>query len=135
MGAQLVIVHGETIAEPVEEGTNRAALDSDTDILAHPGLIKEEDVLLAKTRSIMLEITSRKGHCLTNGHVAALARKHGAKLVLSSDSHGPEDLLTDALARQVPLGAGLSEQEVRGLEQNAEHFVRFITRQVTVAQS
>jgi len=47
-GASIVIVHGETLVEPVEKGTNLAALNEDIDILAHPGLITEEDALLAK---------------------------------------------------------------------------------------
>ncbi|MFW6448901.1 MAG: histidinol phosphate phosphatase domain-containing protein, partial [Halobacteriota archaeon] len=37
-GADLVLVHGETIAEPVVEGTNRAAIEAEAvDLLAHPG--------------------------------------------------------------------------------------------------
>lgn len=40
LGACLVVVHGETIVEPVEKGTNLAAVrSSDVDILAHPGLL------------------------------------------------------------------------------------------------
>jgi len=81
---ELILVHGQTIVEPVPEGTNRAALEADIDILAHPGLISEEEVKLAKQRGIFLEISSRKGHCLSNGHVARLALEHGAKLVLNT---------------------------------------------------
>ena len=36
-GIKLIIVHGETIAEPVEKGTNRAAIEAGVTILAHPG--------------------------------------------------------------------------------------------------
>lgn len=37
LGAEVVVVHGETIAEPVAPGTNAAALSSAyVDILAHP---------------------------------------------------------------------------------------------------
>ena len=40
LGAKLVVVHGETIVEPVEPGTNASALSSPhVDILAHPGLL------------------------------------------------------------------------------------------------
>ncbi|MDP4230934.1 MAG: histidinol phosphate phosphatase domain-containing protein, partial [Bacteroidota bacterium] len=40
LGAWIVVVHGETIVEPVEKGTNLAAVQSpDVDILAHPGLM------------------------------------------------------------------------------------------------
>ena len=41
LGAGIVNVHGETISEPVEPGTNMAAVSSNNvDILAHPGLIQ-----------------------------------------------------------------------------------------------
>ncbi|MFH1006505.1 MAG: histidinol phosphate phosphatase domain-containing protein [Candidatus Latescibacterota bacterium] len=113
MGAKIVLVHGETLAEPVAPGTNRAALESEIDILAHPGLITEEEVRLAVKRGISLEITTRRGHSLTNGHVAALARKLGASLVLDTDSHEPEDLKCWEEAYKVALGAGLSEKEIK----------------------
>jgi hypothetical protein len=29
-GAEIIVVHGETIAEPVEKGTNRAAVNNRT---------------------------------------------------------------------------------------------------------
>jgi putative hydrolase len=108
-GARLVIVHGETIVEPVEKGTNRAALSSpNVDILAHPGLITLEEAGLAARNGIMLEISARKGHCLTNGHVAAMAQKAGAYLILSSDAHSPGDLLNNGIAQKIVRGAGLS---------------------------
>jgi putative hydrolase len=119
-GAQIVVVHGETIVEPVHSGTNRAALGADIDILAHPGLISEEEVVMAAKRGIFLEITARKGHSLTNGHVARLARKHGARLVLNSDAHEPGDLMTETLARQIVLGAGLSRDDFGRMQKNAE---------------
>ena len=93
LGAKIVVVHGETIAEPVVPGTNRAALSADIDILAHPGLISEEEVVMAAGKGILLEISARKGHSLTNGHVAKLAGRHGAELVLNSDAHEPSDLI------------------------------------------
>jgi histidinol phosphatase-like PHP family hydrolase len=44
LGAGLVLVHGETISEPVRPGTNRAAVECPAvDILAHPGLITLEE--------------------------------------------------------------------------------------------
>lgn len=80
LGFSYVVVHGETIAEPVEEGTNAAAIEAGVDILAHPGLITPKEVEAAKERGVLLEITTRKGHSLTNGHVAKLAMAAGAKL-------------------------------------------------------
>ena len=108
LGAWIVIVHGETIVEPVEKGTNLAALHSPyVDILAHPGLLSLEEAQLAATNGIFLEISTRKGHCLTNGHVASLAQQVGAKLLLGSDAHGDSELLTVSLANNIAHGAGL----------------------------
>lgn len=113
LGVKLVVVHGETIVEPVEPGTNRAALQSKyVDILAHPGLISFEDAQLAAANGTFLELSTRQGHSLTNGHVANMARQTGAKLILNSDSHRPEDLLTPAFATAVAQGAGLSKEEL-----------------------
>ncbi len=126
LGAKVVVVHGETIVEPVAPGSNLKALESPIDILAHPGLITEEEVLLAKKNGIMLEITARKGHCLTNGHVAKLALKTGAGLVLNTDAHSPEDLLTPDQARKIALGAGLSEEDFLRLKRNERELLERI---------
>lgn len=126
LGAKLVLVHGETIVEPVEAGTNRAALDAPIDILAHPGLITEQDVRLAAARGICLEITARKGHSLTNGHVAMLARKYGASLVLNTDAHGPQDLISLETAREIARGAGLAAAEIEAMFGNSEALIRKI---------
>lgn len=110
LGAWLVVVHGETIVEPVEEGTNLAALNSPhVDILAHPGLIHPEEAKLAAANGIFLELSARKGHCLTNGHIASVAQQAGAKLLLNSDAHSPADLLTPCLAELISRGAGLDD--------------------------
>jgi histidinol phosphatase-like PHP family hydrolase len=124
LGAKLVVAHGETIAEPVAPGTNSAALDSDIDVLAHPGLITEKEVLKAKEKGILLEITVRKGHALTNGHVARLAQKHGAKLVINTDAHEPSDLIDDNLGKQIVCGAGLNEQDYEQMQRNAAKFLQ-----------
>ena len=120
LGAKIIVVHGETIAEPVVPGTNRAALTADIDILAHPGLISEEEVAIAVKNGVHLEISARKGHSLTNGHVAKLAKKHGARLVLNTDAHEPSDLITEHKAIQIALGAGLREDDFETMQQNAE---------------
>lgn len=110
LGAWIVVVHGETITEPVEKGTNLAALQCPhVDILAHPGLISLEEAKLAVVNNIFLEISFRKGHSLTNGHVALYARQTGAKLLVSSDAHSEQDLLTDSLADAIIHGAGLDD--------------------------
>lgn len=94
LGSEIVVVHGESPVEPVPEGTNRAAIEGGCDVLAHPGNITEEDALLAARKNVFLEITTRKGHSLTNGHVLETALKTKAKLVLNTDGHMPEDMLS-----------------------------------------
>lgn len=123
LGAKLVIVHGETIVEPVAPGTNRAALMADIDVLAHPGLISPEDAELAEKKNIFLEITARGGHSLTNGHVASLAKKTGAGLVINTDSHSPGDLIDSWFAKKVVVGAGLTEDDFYIMQKNASGFL------------
>ncbi len=123
LGARLVIGHGETVAEPVAKGTNRAAIEAGVDILAHPGLISESDAIAARDRGVLLEITARKGHSLTNGHVARLARQTGARLVLDTDSHSPGDLIDIDTARIIAMGAGLDEDDFLLMQKNAANLV------------
>ena len=125
MGAKVVAVHGETVVEPVEPGTNEAAIRSPwVDVLAHPGLITPEEARLAAERGVYLEVSARKGHSFANGHVAKTAREAGALTILDSDAHEPGDLLTPDLCRKVALGAGLSEDEVATLlERNPQSFL------------
>lgn len=118
LGAQLVIVHGESPVEPVEAGTNRAAIEAGADIVSHPGLITEDEARLAAARGVHLEITARRGHSLANGHVAAMARRTGAPLVLNTDAHAPGDLVSESFARVVALGAGLTAEEYGSLRRN-----------------
>ena len=116
LGARLVVVHGETIVEPVEPGTNAAALSSrHVDILAHPGLITVKEAQTAAQRGVFLEISARHGHGLCNGRVAQLGLRAGASLILDSDAHAPEDLLTEEMAHQISEGAGLGSAETTAL--------------------
>jgi putative hydrolase len=124
LGVPLIVVHGETLAEPVAPGTNRAALTADIDILSHPGLITREDAVLARERGVFLEISARKGHSLANGHVAQLARQVGAPLIVNTDSHAPGDLITRPEAERVARGAGLTDDEVASLFAAAEALAR-----------
>ena len=123
-GIKVIIAHGETTMEPVIKGTNHAALISDIDILAHPGLISDEDVLLAKKRNIFLELTSRKGHSNTNNHVAKKALEYGAKLILSNDSHEPEDIITPDELTSVGINAGLNKENIDTIYKNIEVFLK-----------
>jgi histidinol phosphatase-like PHP family hydrolase len=125
LGARLVVVHGETPVEPVSPGTNRAAVECpDVDILAHPGFITEDEAALAAANGVALELTSRGGHNITNGHVARIARLTGARLVVNTDTHAPSDMMGQERARLVALGAGLSDQEaLQALGPNAWQIV------------
>lgn len=113
LGAEVIVVHGETSVEPVPQGTNHSAVFLDIDILAHPGFITIEDALTAKENGICLEITSRNGHNRTNGHVARIANEVGADLIVDTDSHSPHDLINDETAFKIAMGAGLDEKGAR----------------------
>lgn len=115
LGALVVVCHGETIVEPVRPGTNRAAIEARVDILSHPGLISPDDAGLAARNGVFLELSGRKGHSLTNGHVARVARDTGARLVINSDGHAPGDFMSPEHARKVGLGAGLSSRDVEDI--------------------
>ena len=124
LGARIVVAHGESPVEPVAPKTNWYALKSDIDILAHPGMITEEEIQMAKEKGIYLEVSARKGHCLANGRLVSLARKHGVFLVINTDAHEPKELFTKEMIRKVGLGAGLTEEELQQAFQNSEELVR-----------
>ena len=128
LGAVIVVVHGETIAEPVIPGTNRAGIESGADILSHPGLISVEDAALAAEKGVALEITSRKGHSLANGHVARVAMMTGAPMVINTDSHGPEDLISRAYAAVVLRAAGIPEENIETIFTNSRKLVERVGR-------
>lgn len=116
LGAQVIIVHGETLIEPVAPGTNKvAAALGDVNIIAHPGLVSQEDAELASQNGIYLELTARCGHNVTNGHVA----KTAMNVLVNTDCHGTE-LVGTAGAERIARGAGLNEDEAqRAIHRNA----------------
>jgi histidinol phosphatase-like PHP family hydrolase len=124
LGAKIVLVHGETIVEPVPAGTNLAALKSSIDILAHPGLLTEEEARLAAERGIYLEITTRRGHGFSNGHVAQMARKLKANLILNNDAHAPADFVSSKMATNIARGAGLNDDEISVMFENSQKIVQ-----------
>lgn len=145
LGAALVVVHGETIVEPVAAGTNAAAVACpDVDILAHPGLITTQEARQASANGIYLEISSRGGHSLANGHVAGVARETGARLVVNTDTHTPADMIDQRTARRVAAAAGLDADEVQAatvtnpwalVERALIHLEAFIPRQASDADN
>jgi len=130
LGLILVVGHGESPVEPVEPGTNLAAIEAGVDILAHPGFITIEEARVAAEKGTRLEITARAGHCLTNGHVARVALEVGATLVVSTDTHSPEDLITRERAFQVLSGAGLTETQAQQVLANNEEFMAELRRRL-----
>ena len=123
LGAKIVVVHGQTIVEPVAPGTNRAAIEANADILAHPGIISEEDLLLAKEKGVVLEITSRKGHSLSNGYVAKEAMRFGVPLCINTDAHSPSDLITKETAISILLASGIEKNRIDSIFENSKTLV------------
>jgi putative hydrolase len=119
-GAKIVVAHGESPVEPVLKGTNNAAIKARVDILAHPGYISEADVLLSKKNNVLLEITTRAGHCKGNTHVAKIAKKFNALLVVDSDSHMPCDIPSRQLFKKTAKAAGLSSADLAQIDKNKE---------------
>ncbi len=129
LGALLVVVHGETTVEPVPAGTNIAAINCPyVDILAHPGLITLEEATQAAKNEIYLELSCRRGHRDSNSHVAELAMKAGARLLVNSDAHSEEDLLTRALAEDIVKRAGAENLLEEILGENPAALLEKVTR-------
>ncbi len=111
-GARIVNVHGETIAETVEPGTNLAAVNSKyVDMLAHPGLLTLEEAGIAAENGTYIEITRRSGHSLSNGRVADIGKKAGVKFLINSDAHSHKDLYRKGGQKRIGLGAGFTVEE------------------------
>ena len=123
LGAKIIVGHGETVMEPVYAGTNLAAIQAGVDILAHPGFITKDEARLAAEKGVFLELTCRKGHSLTNGHVAGIAADTGALLVVNADAHGPGDFMTAEMAETVALGAGLSKERYEKIRKDMQVLV------------
>ena len=117
-GISLVIVHGQTISEPVMSGTNIAAIEAYVDILAHPGFITLEEATLAAKNNVHLEITASKNHSMTNGHVAKIAKEANANLVIDSDFHAITGFLSKKKIEDIIYGLGLSAYDFDKIIEN-----------------
>lgn len=129
LGAQLVLVHGESISDAVEPGTNLAAIEGGADILAHPGLITAEDAAYAAERDVLLEITTRPAHGLANGHVALMARKHGVACVICNGAHQSDDFVKPERRLAVARGAGMTDGEIAASEATGRVLLDRLMRQ------
>ena len=125
-GIQWIVAHGETPVEPVYPGTVRAAIEAGVDLIAHPGYVNEQDAALAAKKAVSFELSGRKGHCLSNGHVAQMALKYGVKLCINSDAHSPSDIMRRDELLSVGLGAGLTSVQLTNVQNDMETFVQKI---------
>ena len=125
LGAKIVVVHGESIVEKVEAGTNLEAVSSKyVDLLAHPGIFTPDEANTAAKNNVYIEITSRKGHSLTNGIVAKVGREAGVRFLINSDAHNHNDLFQSDFQSKVGIGSGLESDEVENiLSKNSKDFL------------
>ncbi len=123
-GAKVVLVHGETVSEPVLKGTNRAGIEAGCDILAHPGVISMADIRLAKRRGVALELTTRKSHSAANRRLFRMAKLAGAKLVLNTDAHDEYDVATYDQALKVLKGIGMRRPDIEEVFENSRELVK-----------
>lgn len=126
-GAKIVVVHGETVSEPVLKGTNKAGIEAGCDILAHPGIISLEDVKRAKARGVALELTTRKSHSVTNKRVFKMAKSVGAKLVLNTDAHDECDVVTYRQAVKALKNIGLTAADIEEVFENSRKLVNKVS--------
>lgn len=126
-GIKIIVAHGQTISEPVLEGTNTKALNSDIDILAHPGLISAQDVKLAQKKGVFLEITARKAHRTTNRHLVRLAKKFDAKLIINSDAHSAGDIISVSKLRRFAQVAGVSKPQLKLILRDTQQLINKVS--------
>lgn len=122
LGIELIGVYGESISDIVEKGTNFSAITGKADILYNPGLIDEKCVELAKENNVFLEISTHPKHAYANAHIAKLAQKQGAKLVLGSCARTLHEIHSPAMQDLILKGACIeshnSYELLQKLQQN-----------------
>jgi len=126
LGAEIVVVHGETSAENVPPGTNLAAVKAKCDILAHPGILADEAAGIASENNVKIELTTRSGHRDTNDKAAETALRNNCKLVLNTDSHMPENLLDEEKIKSVMAQCGFKLDFYQKLRENSLELVKQI---------
>ena len=126
LGANLVLVHGESPVEPVVKGTNAAAAKSKyVDIIAHPGRLSIEDARAAADSGKYAEITAKKGHGKTNGWVARMATEAGLEMLVNTDLHTPDDFITQERALEIAIESGMPrETALRSIRDNPLRILR-----------
>ena len=129
LGAALVVVHGETVAESVPPGTNIEAVRAGCDILAHPGILTPQQAEEAAKRNVYIELTTRRGHRDANPRVAREALKKGCRLIVNTDTHSPGDILDQEKAYNVMRQCGLDKDSYVTMLNNSAGMVEKIWRQ------
>jgi histidinol phosphatase-like PHP family hydrolase len=83
----------------------------------------------AAANGVFIEITTRRGHCITNAHVAKVAGKAGALMLLNTDTHDEDDLLSEELAKETLTQAGINSRKFKSiLEDNPLKLLQRIRR-------
>lgn len=134
LGAQIVVGHGESVlphGAVVPKGANLSAIEAGVDLLAHPGLLTEEEALCAVQKGCALELSLAPWHSMYNGHVAKVALKHGCMLVAGSNAREACDMIWRETAHSLLMGAGMDEQAMQRLERDALTLMTRCLRNVT----
>ncbi len=126
LGAEIVIVHGETTAENVPAGTNISAIRACCDILAHPGFLEPLHAKEAAERDVFIELTTRPGHRDGNLQVSTEAIKNNCRLILNTDSHSPQDVLDIQKVCAVLDQCGLEKDYYSKMLKNSELLIERI---------
>lgn len=122
LGISLIGVHGESISDIAEQGTNFSAVCAKADILFNPGLIDEQCTELAAQNNVFLEISTHPKHAYTNAHIAKLARKYGAKLAMGSQAKTLEEIHSPQMQQAVMKGACIEHEHGYELLRRIQHF-------------
>ena len=132
-GAAIIVVHGETITEPVEPGTNLAAAkNSNVDILAHPGMLSYDEAFASNKNNVFIEITSHRNHSITNAHVAKIGLEAKVNFIQNTDTHKPQDMLTYEEGEKILQAVGIKEEErVKILQSNVRRLLEKILKRIS----
>ena len=79
---------------------------------------------MAKKRGVYLELTARKNHRASNKRLFKLARPIGANLILNTDAHSEDDLVSDSKARRILKTIGLNESEIKAVFKNSRDLIK-----------
>lgn len=132
-GALIIVVHGETVTEPVESGTNLAAAkNKNIDILAHPGMLSYDEAFSSVKNNVFIEITSRRGHSITNGHIAKIGLESKVNFIQNTDTHGIQDMLSYEAGEKILQAVGLGEKDrEKTLQENVRKLLEKILERIS----